>query len=289
MSGRENCAPDLARIVAAFACERQTAHGLAPLARWFGKGEASFEESLAQLVWQRCAYGLAHRLTDEKLPFLPLKGWDVSLRLYPDPALRPMSDLDLWIAPEQLPRLATIMAELGYRLHKRGGYDNTWRHGRHGCTVETHFALHEPGRAGFAPGAMWERAEAWSWQGLALRRLRADDLWVYLAWHFAKHRPWQRRLLWLVDLHLLSDRLDWPQAEEAARRWRVLRAAEVALWELHRLGLATPAAAPPGRLSPLFRTPIDAVGMRGRLLPRLYSLWLVEGWRQRGRYLWTRH
>ncbi len=43
-----------------------------------------------------------------------LKGADFARRLYPSPAVRPMSDLDLWVRPEEVERAESALASLGY-------------------------------------------------------------------------------------------------------------------------------------------------------------------------------
>jgi len=45
-----------------------------------------------------------------------LKGADLRLRLYDDPATRPMDDFDLLIDPKVLPRARSMLAQLGFRL-----------------------------------------------------------------------------------------------------------------------------------------------------------------------------
>jgi hypothetical protein len=53
-----------------------------------------------------------------KIPFLVLKGSAWAHVLYPDPALRPFSDLDILVTKSQFPAARTLLKKLGYRCHK---------------------------------------------------------------------------------------------------------------------------------------------------------------------------
>ncbi|MBM4284540.1 MAG: nucleotidyltransferase family protein [Deltaproteobacteria bacterium] len=57
---------------------------------------------------------LLRRLADAGVECVLLKGADLRHRLYPEPATRPMGDLDLLIPPAQLAPARRVMAELGY-------------------------------------------------------------------------------------------------------------------------------------------------------------------------------
>jgi hypothetical protein len=60
-----------------------------------------------------------------------LKGADLRLRVYPDPATRPMIDLDILVPPEQAGRARSILADLGYRPmepNPRQGFQERFAH-----------------------------------------------------------------------------------------------------------------------------------------------------------------
>ena len=60
-------------------------------------------------------------LADAGLEIILLKGADLAWRVYGDPAFRPMSDLDLLLAPEDIPAARVLLTKLGYRpysLHR---------------------------------------------------------------------------------------------------------------------------------------------------------------------------
>lgn len=47
------------------------------------------------------------------------KGAALAHTVYPDPVCRPMGDLDLWIAPADMPRARAALEQIGYRVDPR--------------------------------------------------------------------------------------------------------------------------------------------------------------------------
>ena len=56
-------------------------------------------------------------LADAGIAAILLKGADLGLRVYGDPALRTMSDLDLLLAPEDIPMAELVLGRLGYQVY----------------------------------------------------------------------------------------------------------------------------------------------------------------------------
>lgn len=133
------------------------------------------------------------------LPYLPLKGAALAWTVYPDPALRPMNDLDLLVQPEDLMNALRLAQSSGYRLDKvtnhavlRGGPAYT-------ITLELHWCL--PGGAPLnfdLPNAS---------KNLRSKFFEAFT-YLYCILHLARQHPDASRLIWLYDLHLLRPRLD---------------------------------------------------------------------------------
>lgn len=134
-------------------------------------------------------------LNDAGVRSILLKGWPVG-RLYPEPALRPAGDIDLWIAPDQREQARSIIRELGAiaasvdldhdqmtRFEQRD-FGDLYRHGH---TVKIF--------------------------STAVRVLRKEDQIRILALHFLKHGGW--RPVWLWDIALL---LEW---EPSVFDWRL--------------------------------------------------------------------
>lgn len=55
-------------------------------------------------------------LSEAGIVVIILKGADLGLRIYRDPALRPMSDLDLLLAPEDIPMAELVLKRSGYQV-----------------------------------------------------------------------------------------------------------------------------------------------------------------------------
>jgi hypothetical protein len=167
---------------------------------------------------------LLGRLNRAGVPVLLLKGAALAGRLYGDPALRPMRDLDLLVHEADAGRALEVLAACGYAA----------AHGeaRPGVTVawENELLLSKPGVIGIAVELHWRPFDAPFYQ----QRLRADWFWataapitvggacaltlgpeaqlLYLAGHLMLHHRGQGLRWWLDLAELLRrerDALDW--------------------------------------------------------------------------------
>jgi hypothetical protein len=196
-----------------------------------------------QLVLSRELAGLLRRFEAAGLPVIPLKGPVLGESLYPDPALRPSSDLDLLIRPETLLPVDGLLQSLGYRrlpdAHSWGfdiAYDRaTLYEGPSGIRVDLHWGLLSDPRYSWNEReglTVWDRAVRIRVAGEEALGLTPEDLLLYLALHLAVHHG-LAGLLWYWDLFLILDRwgdtLDWRAVIERASRWRVRTALYFAL------------------------------------------------------------
>ena len=210
-----------------------------------------------QLVLSRELGRLLRRFDGEGLPVIPLKGPALGETLYPDPALRPSSDLDLLIRPETLLPVDGLLRSLGYRrlpdAHSWDfdiAYDRaTLYEGPSGVRVDLHWGLLSDPRYAWNEReglTVWDRAVRIRVAGEAALGLCPEDLLLYLALHLAVHHG-LAGLLWYWDLSLVIDRwggtLDWRAVIERASRWRVRAALYFALLGLELFfGTAAPAS-----------------------------------------------
>lgn len=163
----------------------------------------------------------------DNIPAIPLKGLVLSQKYYPDPALRPMSDLDFLIAPHDFGRCLKRLEKLGYRPQQ-----TSWKHiqfvkpdnGRvvspaadhpdNPRWVEVHLACREMfgGPVYDLTGRMWDGAIEDDFLGRRARLLPPDLMWLHQAIHTSADL-WrgQGRLIQLVDLLRLT-----PQAPDLA-------------------------------------------------------------------------
>lgn len=158
-----------------------------------------------------------------QVPLTLLKGADLAFRLYPDPGLRPMTDLDLLVAQGDLKRAMTVLDGLGYRLQKTT-YHAVY-HGGPGnqVVVELHWGLAiSPARAGSVVLTWFDtQVENWNIQLGPAQVLKPEANLLYLAAHLTlQHGGETARLLWFYDLLLLlqrwGDAIDWLTLKQQA-------------------------------------------------------------------------
>ncbi len=189
---------------------------------------AAIAEQLAELL---AAYAAA------KIDAMVLKGGYLAFAVYPDPALRGMSDLDLLFRPSDLERAEAVLRSLGYQAkHKSAdegpgivkhtstykrestgdsaGTPNPYlstagdRHvDPHGSLEESWFGL----RADVTPG-VWDRSQPVTLAGQSARTLAAEDLLLQLSVHLVFHLLMGKpSLVQLYDIAYVSQALpiDW--------------------------------------------------------------------------------
>lgn len=237
------------------------------------------------------------RCRAEGLPVMVLKGPALAETVYPDPTLRPFSDLDLLVRPADRLRMDAVLRDLG---HRRVADEHSWDFdiAYDGATlyeapvsvrVDLHWSLlTEPrfvcNRAEQA--AVWERAVPLTVAGEPALGLGREDLVLYLATHLAVHHA-LAGLLRYWDLALILEHsqgeLDWDALLARAARWRVRRAL---FFVLRGVGSAFGSSVPPPVLAALrpagpraaLLAAMVRAGDRGRLerLEYLVTLLLVD-------------
>ncbi|MBW3656541.1 MAG: nucleotidyltransferase family protein [Gemmatimonadetes bacterium] len=175
---------------------------------------------------------------------LAYKGPALAVRAYGEVALRTYSDLDLLVAPGDVPRASRALAERGYaaaysfspaqeRLFLSVDGDVPFHHPHTGTLVELHSRVSSARFCIRLPTAeLMARARPVSIGGGTVPTLADDDLLLALCAHGAKHR-WAR-LEWLASASALAARaaVDLPalveRAGEAGARRTVLLALHLA-------------------------------------------------------------
>ncbi|RME73596.1 MAG: hypothetical protein D6784_11700, partial [Chloroflexi bacterium] len=171
------------------------------------------------------------------IPVIVLKGALLAHLVYPDPALRPMNDIDLLFRPADLPTAARVLEDLGYQGHHKSAGEgagvvkhlSTYRRpGPQAQTpnpflstagdrmVEPHGSLEESWfglRVDITPG-VWERAVPLVLHDQPAYRLSDEDTLLHLAVHAVFHVIMGRLVfLQLYDigqvLHTWGHRLNW--------------------------------------------------------------------------------
>lgn len=231
-------------------------HRLLPLAHWTLRQDpppipAAVREELEAACF---AAALRHERLREALlaigggfrargiPLMALKGMVLAETLYPEPACRPMEDLDLLVRPEDLPAAGETLIGLGYTDVTFGPED--FRDPVTGLVVDLHAELLNATRLpvrrlAWEPDlpAWWDRAHPFGPPGSGLRAPDPADHLRYLCVHAWLHHGLARPLS-LVDIALLAARQAEPGAEgprpaalpgERRARWYALGACRTRL------------------------------------------------------------
>ena len=218
---------------------------LGPLAYRRGVSEFRAEYAASAIMAERRAAILAEvtrALRDRGVRVALLKGIAYAGVIYPDPAERPMHDIDLMVPRLQFPEAMRCMAQLGFarvgKLQRRSRYYHAIELARDEMRVELHRSIIQHYRTSLRVGDIWRRALLDPRVG-AERLAPVDDLLICLL-HIARSELLVPVLNY-VDVARLRDRLDRVGGEELHRRaaeYRVERAvtAVLAMSEIFRTG-----------------------------------------------------
>jgi hypothetical protein len=162
-----------------------------------------------EAIGQQLAELLAS-FAQRQIEVLVLKGALLAPLAYPEPALRPMNDIDLLFRPTDLPKVGAVFESLGYmgkhkdadsgpgvtkhlstyrRAGNQGETPNPYLSAGGDRMVEPHGSLEESWfglKVNITPG-VWERAVPVTLHGQPACRLSTNDLVIHLAVHAAFH------------------------------------------------------------------------------------------------------
>jgi len=155
------------------------------------------------------------------IPVIVLKGMALAHLVYPDPALRPMQDIDLWVGPSRLDEAAAALVGAGFRFPDRTYFGLFVPETRSEASerllelpdspiqIELHGRLSSfdglPGRGDLAP-AMWARTTAARLGDVATQVLSPEDLLLHLSLHLARQHHFNIGLVALVDIRLTLEK-----------------------------------------------------------------------------------
>ena len=140
---------------------------------------------------------LLTKLGDAGIEAILLKGADLRLRLYEDPATRPMTDLDLLVSPASLGAVCGFLGNLGYTLSRdsvnpRPGFRERYRVGLHfqapppaSLRVDLHWGLEAVAGYYRLPYArLAPQAQTLDWEAMPVRVLSPEHTLMHLCLHF---------------------------------------------------------------------------------------------------------
>ena len=147
--------------------------------------------------------------------FAPIKGADIAVNYYPDPALRIRCDLDVLVHPDDIETAERLARADGWR--QLAVYEHEFHRPvlvRQNVHLELHFNLPQIGDEHI--GYIWEQLIAES--GTTRFRL-PPELTALLVFHHARHHQWLTGVVALADLGFMLGKvkkLDWARLNELA-------------------------------------------------------------------------
>lgn len=209
----------------------QRAH-LGPLAYRMGVTALRHEYAASMIVAERRCLLLdevAGALRSAGVRSAPIKGIGFVGNIYPDPAERPMHDIDLLVPAALMHVALRTMTSLGFERvgysRKLSGYYHALAFARDGMMVELHRNIVQHGRTSLRIGDLWRRTTSATDAGGAERLDRVDEALICML-HIARHELAVPAINY-VDVARLWKRLDAAQRTTLAERaeaYRVARA-----------------------------------------------------------------
>jgi len=179
---------------------------------------------------------LLRAFQEEDIPVIPLKGAHLAEIVYRDPALRPMSDLDLLFRKPDLSRVVDKLTAMGYRTAKAFWIE-------YQCSVS--HELPPFIKTGFSPievhwtiilpslnyhvdlDDLWKRAGQYSLLGTKTLLLSPEDLLLHLCMHAATQHLLRGGLRMTYDvaasLEHFQNEIDWDAFSARAEQWNAGR------------------------------------------------------------------
>lgn len=182
---------------------------------------------------------------DAGVRMMVLKGPALARMVYPDPALRPGSDLDILVHPKEMMHSKEILAQLGYTCDGRKfGTDvealnhheefTSSEEGEQFRSIELHWKLIRVGILQEIDAEnLFDNAVQVSADGVVFEALNPVDALIHRALNNAFMHDSDMRLIWIYDILMLARSLkepdDWLLLQDRCVVWRARFAVEIAL------------------------------------------------------------
>lgn len=185
------------------------------------------------------------------VPYLFLKGTAVSRIVHGDPALRPISDVDLLVQPSRFYDAMRALAACGFKMptERQMKY---WREAFYNigvvslagakASVEVHWSIAQRGRHTPDIEHMFSRAQDFSFNGRPARALGSVDLLLHQTLHHAYHY-FEPKLMWICDLALIHRHPpDVDACRSRARAWGMSLSLALSILHLEKVfpGIVSP-------------------------------------------------
>lgn len=175
-------------------------------------------------------------LTKAHIQPVVLKGTALAESHYPSPELRPSLDIDLLIPAAQYPQAKNALVQAGYapqiELDDRGrqwaceeAFLSTQAPNGRSFLVELHWSLSPYNHQITHPplAELFQRATAVAVDGFPMPIPNPVDALVHTVLHLYYGHPEDIRLIWLYDVHLLSQQLtetEWQESVHTSHGWQ---------------------------------------------------------------------
>jgi Uncharacterised nucleotidyltransferase len=179
---------------------------------------------------------------DQRIEVIVLKGAALAEIVYPHRALRPMSDIDLFVRNEKLAEVETKLLNMGYVLNEREKTKDYWqKHHYHlvfengsGIPVEIHWHIKRPTDSfQIDIDDLWERSQPIKIADVGAFVFSAEDLLLYLCQHFWKHRlaGGIRPVCDIAEAAIYyRDKIKWERVASISAEWEMNSCSYLGLW-----------------------------------------------------------
>ncbi|MBM4329810.1 MAG: nucleotidyltransferase family protein [Deltaproteobacteria bacterium] len=163
---------------------------------------------------------------------IPLKGAHLAKFVYGNVALRPMSDVDLLVRRENMPKVCEILVGKGYTHAGHLNIHETCEVFQHlppfekpgGLAMELHWNLETPTYPlRIDVEGLWERAQISSLDGIDVPTLSPEDQLLHLCLHVSLHHGFANGLKALCDINEIIERyrgnMDWGKIIDRSQKW----------------------------------------------------------------------
>jgi len=206
----------------------------------------SFQWSrIRTLLMEQQLQQLTAAFRDGGVRMIVLKGPALGRMVYPDPALRPGSDLDILVHPEDMQQSRVLLKQLGYNCEiRRFGTDletrnhheefESIKNAGHYRAIELHWKLHPFGiTQEVGVDELLDRAVHVVSNGITFEALHPVDAFIHRALNNAFIHDQDIRLIWVYDILMLARNLkepeEWSVLQERCVDWNARHAVELAL------------------------------------------------------------
>lgn len=198
------------------------------------------------LLWEKEFEKIKKVFQQNKIPFIPLKGFLLSELLYQDKAVRKTTDLDILIKKEDLEKADLILKNLGYEKYK-GVPEGIFRKDQYDIKYQKSsfygpFILELHFNFVFFLGRDFEIEKIWQKAKKNNYHLTKEDLLIYLSLHFIQEKTnFLKNLLDIKkQIELFNDVNNWKDLLKRAKELKVTSPVYFALKWAKALGAFLP-------------------------------------------------